>query len=79
MGDPDLLMRASALGRALFTQGKDFLRVASEWLHLGQEFAGIIYAHQAEVTISQCLNDLELIAKVYKPGDLADRVEYLPL
>jgi predicted nuclease of predicted toxin-antitoxin system len=77
--DPDLLERARVLSRALFTQDKDFLRVASEWQHRSQGFAGIIYAHQAEVTISQCINDLELIAKVYEPEDLADRVEYLPL
>jgi predicted nuclease of predicted toxin-antitoxin system len=79
LDDPELLERASALGRALFTQDKDFLRVASERRHRGQGFAGIIYAHQAEVTISQCINDLELIAKGYEPEDLADRVEYLPL
>jgi hypothetical protein len=79
LADPDLLERASALGRAMFTQEKDFLRVASEWQHRAQSFAGIIYAHQAEATIRQCINDLELIPKVYEPEDLADRVEYLPL
>jgi predicted nuclease of predicted toxin-antitoxin system len=55
LADPDLLERANALGRALFTQDKDFLRVASEWRRRGQGFAGIIYAHQAEVTISWCI------------------------
>ena len=79
MDDSDLLARASALGRALFTQDQDFLRIASEWHDLGQDFAGIIYGHQAELTISQCINDLEMIAKVYEPEDLTDRVEYLPL
>jgi predicted nuclease of predicted toxin-antitoxin system len=79
LADPDLLERARALGRALFTQDHDFLRVASDWRHHGQGFAGIIYAHQAEVTISRCINDLELIAKVYELEDLTDRVEYLPL
>jgi predicted nuclease of predicted toxin-antitoxin system len=79
LADPDLLERARALGRTLFTQDKDFLRVASNWRQRGQGFAGIIYAHQAEVTISRCINDLELIPKVYEPGDLTNRVEYLPL
>ena len=31
------------------------------------------------VTIGQCVADLELIAKVYEPADMANRVEYLPL
>jgi predicted nuclease of predicted toxin-antitoxin system len=79
LADPDMLERARVLGRAVFTQDKDFLRVASEWRRRSQGFAGIIYAHQAEVTISRCINDLELIAKVYQPEDLTNRVEYLPL
>src|SRR5260370_38262671 len=79
MLDSDLLDRATALGRALFTQDKDFLREGSERQHSGVPFAGIIYAHQADVTISECVNDLELIAKVYEPEDLIDRIEYLPL
>jgi|APFre7841882724_1041349.scaffolds.fasta_scaffold333574_1 predicted nuclease of predicted toxin-antitoxin system len=29
--DPDLLARATALGRVLFTQDQDFLRIAAEW------------------------------------------------
>jgi hypothetical protein len=31
------------------------------------------------MTVSGCIRDLELIAKVYEPEELADRVEYLPL
>jgi len=45
----------------------------------GVEFGGIIYAHQAGVTTGECVNDLELIARVYEPEDLINRIEYLPL
>ena len=31
------------------------------------------------ITIGQAVRDLELIAKVYDPPDIADRVEFLPL
>jgi len=31
------------------------------------------------LTIGQCIEDLELIAKVYEPDDVANRVEFLPL
>ena len=31
------------------------------------------------VTIGQCVSDLELMAKVYEPVDMANRVEHLPL
>jgi predicted nuclease of predicted toxin-antitoxin system len=77
--DSDLLDRAAALGRVLFTQDTDFLRIARERQRNEIEFAGIIFANQSDVTVSGCVRDLELIAKVYSPEELADRVEYLPL
>ena len=78
LADPDLLERASGLGRVLFTQDRDFLRIASEWQQTGRGFAGIVYGHQEEVTISQCVNDLELIAKATDPPYWLNRIDYLP-
>jgi Domain of unknown function (DUF5615) len=79
MDDPVLLDRATALGRVVFTQDEKFLREAHRRQETGEAFAGVIYAHQLNVTIGRCVSDLELIAKVYEPEDLANRVEYLPL
>jgi len=79
MSDADLLHRATSLDRALFTQDRDFLRLASELQKKGQSFAGVVFVHQMDVTIGLCVNDLELIVRVYEPEDIADRVEYLPL
>ena len=77
--DVDLLNRASSLERVLFTHDRDFLREASERQQRGQFFAGIIYAHQIDATIGQCLHDLEIIAKAGNPEDLANQVMHLPL
>ena len=77
--DSELLDRASSLGRVLFTQDEDFLREAIRRQRTGQEFAGVIYAHQLRVNIGQCIRDLELLAKIYDPADMANRIEYLPL
>lgn len=77
--DSALLDRATALDRALFTQDTDFLRIARERQRNEIEFAGIIFSNQSDMTVSGCIRDLELIAKVYEPEELADRVEYLPL
>ena len=79
MDDPVLLDRAMALGRVVFTQDEDFLREAHRRQETGEACAGVIYAHQLNVTIGQCVSDLELITKVYEPEDLANHVEYLPL
>ncbi len=77
--DPVLLDRAMALGRVLFTQDEDFLVEGSRRQRVREPFAGIIYSHQLRVTIGQCVEDWELIAKVYEPSEMANRVEHLPL
>jgi predicted nuclease of predicted toxin-antitoxin system len=77
--DPVVLDRAMALGRVVFTQDEDFLRESHRRQASAEDFAGVVYAHQLNVTIGQCVADLELIAKVYEPDDMVNRVEYLPL
>ena len=63
----------------LFTQDDDLLREAHWRQENGVSFAGVVYAHQLNVTIGQRVDDLELIAKVGNPDDFADRIEFLPL
>jgi hypothetical protein len=77
--DEPLLERATQLHRALFTQDDDFLAIARRHQLAGRMFAGLIYGHQLDLSIGQAVRDLELIAQVYEPDDLRDRVEYLPL
>jgi predicted nuclease of predicted toxin-antitoxin system len=76
--DEEIMKRASQLGRAVFTQDDDFLVVADDWMERGQEFAGLIYAHQLRITIAQAIRDLELIAKVMNPDEMRNRIEFLP-
>ena len=45
----------------------------------GVAFQGVIFAHQLQVTIGQCVKDLELIAAAGDPEDLANQVCFLPL
>ena len=61
--DASLLDRATALGRILFTRDDDLLREGALRQKRGESFAGIIYAHQLDVSIGQCVIDLELVAK----------------
>ena len=77
--DPDLLDRATSLGRVLFSQDDDLLAEATRRQRGGLPFAGIVYAHQLYVTVGRCISDLELIAKAGAPEDLSDRVQFLPL
>jgi hypothetical protein len=45
----------------------------------GEIFAGVNYAHQLDVSIGQCVMDLELAVKVSDSDEWINRVEYLPL
>ncbi len=77
--DPRLLDRATELGRVLFTQDKGFLREANRRQERAEAFSGIVYAHQLNLTIGECVADLEVIAKDSEPDEWIGRVEYLPL
>jgi Domain of unknown function (DUF5615) len=77
--DPDLLDRATALGRVLVTQDEDLLAEAAQRQRKGGEFGGVIYAHQQSLPIGKLIEDLELIARLTEPGEMLNRVEFLPL
>ena len=77
--DPELLDRAGELNRVLFSQDRDLLREATRRQRQGRPFSGVIYAHQLHISIGQCVEDLELLAKIGEPEDFVNRVEYLPL
>ncbi len=77
--DAPLLQRASEVGRVLFSQDADLLRVAREWQETGRDFAGLFYGHQLQLTVGQAVRDLELAVRVLEADDMRNRVEYLPL
>ena len=79
LSDPKLLDRATELERTLFTADKDLLIEANRRQKSGKRFAGVIYIHQQEMIIGQCVDDLELMAKIYDPEKMENVVEYLPL
>jgi hypothetical protein len=77
--DPDVLDRANALNRVLFTHDRDFLTEAAARQRDGRGFGGVIYAHPMGVTIGQCIADLEVIAALSNPDELTNSVLRIPL
>src|SRR5687768_13223569 len=61
--DPELLDRATALDRLLFTQDDDLIREAVQRQRSGQSSMGVIYTHQHNLGIGECIDRLELIAQ----------------
>lgn len=79
LADSDLLDRATSLGRVLFTQDDDLLAEATKRQRTSITFGGVIYGHQRDISIGQCVLDLQLIAEAGTEGDAANQVIYLPL
>jgi hypothetical protein len=44
----------------------------------GIAFAGIVYGSPQRMSVGACIRDLELVAKVSQPEELANQVLYLP-
>jgi hypothetical protein len=79
LSDPKLLDRATQLNRVLFTFDDDLLVEAVNRQRENRPFSGVVYAHPLRISIGQCIQNLELIAKTGEPEDLRNRVEFLPL
>lgn len=77
--DTNLLAIATELGRVLVTNDRGFTIIGSEWQQLGRAYAGIAYVRRQRIPHGKLIEDLLLIAEVYGPGDMANRIEYLPL
>jgi hypothetical protein len=77
--DADLLDRATALSRPLFSQDRHLLAEAARRQRSGVPFAGVIYAQQEPNLLGKYIHDLEFLCLAGKPDDFENRVTYLPL
>ncbi len=77
--DAPLLDRAAVLGRIVFTRDRDFLAEAVRRQRAGLPFATVVYARQLRVSIGQCVEDMELVAKAAAPEEQSGQIVYLPL
>lgn len=77
--DAILIDRAEQLGRVMFSFDADMLREAARRQQVGKSFSGVIFAHPTQISIGECIRDLELLAKAGEPEDLHNQVFYLPL
>jgi hypothetical protein len=77
--DPELLDRAIALRRVLFTFDDDLLAEAARHQQEDVGFSGIIYAHPLRISIGTRVDDLEVLSKTTQPEDWSNQVVFLPL
>jgi predicted nuclease of predicted toxin-antitoxin system len=78
MTDEALLIRATELGRIIFTHDVRFKALAEEWQRQGRLFSGLVFGNQLGVTIGNYVKDLELIAKATDPPEWVNVIQHLP-
>lgn len=71
--DENHVVYALRENRVIFTQDRDFLRIAAR----GDEHAGIIYAAQGSRTIGEVVRFLALMHDCLAEDDMQGRIEYL--
>lgn len=69
--DEEHMKLAREVGRVIFTQDSDFLRLAADAEHLG-----IVYTAQ-NTTIGEIVNGLTLIHQVLEVDEMIGRIEFL--
>lgn len=73
--DDDILLdRAGHLGRVMFSFDADMLREATRRQRVGESFSGVIFAHPTQISVGECVRDLEVIAKAGELEDLRNQV-----
>jgi hypothetical protein len=76
--DPDLLDRASGLGRVLVSMDADLVVEAARRQREGIDFRGIVFARQ-RLPIKLLVEELEVIAGASEADELRGVLMYLPL
>lgn len=75
--DAILIDRAGELGRVMFSFDADMLREATRRQQVGELFSGVIFAHPTQISVGECIRDLQIIAEAGVPEDLRNQILYL--
>ncbi len=78
LDDPELLDRATALGRVLVSSDVDLVVEARHRQRAGVTFAGVLFVPQA-LAVGLCIEQLKLVAGAGDAQELADSLLFLPL
>ena len=79
LDDGELLQRATALNRVIFSYDRDFSKLTARLLADGVPFSGVIAVRRQRLQLSRCLDDLELMCKVHEPEEMRNRLEFIPI
>jgi len=75
--DQEQLIFANNQEAAIFSHDTDFLRIAVRWIKEERTHHGVIYCHQKDYTIGECIRRLKLLATILTRDDIINHVEFL--
>jgi len=61
----------------LFTHDTDFLGLAARWIEDDKIHSGIIYSHQNDYGIGECIRRLKFFATILTAEDMINHIEFL--
>lgn len=79
IADPEVMDRATELGRIVFTHDDDLLAEATRRQKNGVQFSGVLFVHKLRLTVGECITDLEEIAVCCIPEEFENRIQYIPV
>jgi hypothetical protein len=79
LDDGEVLERARALGRVIFTHDVRLKQTAEQWQQEGRRFAGVLFGMVLQGNIGRFVSDLERLAKGSEPAEWANTIEYVPI
>lgn len=68
---------ANKVKATIFTHDTDFLRISAKWIDEGKTHHGIIYCHQQNDLIGECVRKLRILAVVLSSEEMIDHIEFL--
>ena len=71
--DEEHIAYAREVGRVIFTQDEDFLRLSAAAI----EHRGIAFSAQRTRSVGQTITSLLLIWEIYEPDEMVNRVEFV--
>jgi hypothetical protein len=77
--DDKLMERATQLNRVLFTFDSDLLVIGAKFKSKEINFSGLTFAHPIDITIGQCVQDLEIISNILTLEETKNQIIFLPI
>ncbi len=77
--DNELLDRAKELARVMSSFDKDMLAIANQYYTENKAFSGLIYVHPLQISITECIRDIELIAKIGELEEFKNTFAFLAI